>query len=71
MNEECFNLECTEVLKVERSEWSEKEIDAWLAEYGNYTSNNETSEMAKNIINLSDGLPLSVCAELQQHFCFI
>lgn len=71
LKEECFNWNYVEVLKVEPSKWSEKEIDEWLAEYGEFTSNNETSEMAKSIIDVSDGLPLAVCAELQQHFCFI
>ncbi|MEE3717284.1 hypothetical protein V2H45_11040 [Tumidithrix elongata RA019] len=71
LDKECFSLTCSEVLKVESCIWKEEEIDSWLTEYGQFRSNDEITAKARRIFDLSEGLPLSVYAALQEDFCFI
>jgi len=69
--EDFFDLNCSELIKVEACLWQEEEIDSWLTEYGQFPSNNELRGEVRKIMRRSEGLPLSVYNLLLKRFCFI
>jgi hypothetical protein len=69
--EDFFDLNCSELIKVDACCWQEEEIDSWLTEYGQFSSNNELGGEVKMIMRRSEGIPLSVYNLLLRRFCFI
>jgi hypothetical protein len=65
----CFEIVCQSI-KINLCEWDENEIRDWIMEYGCFPTTEEGAKEAGKIFKDSDGVPLSVYAELQKYFCF-
>jgi len=63
------DLNCQSI-KIDLCTWTEPEIRNWLMEYVSFPSDDDRSREARRIFLTSEGLPLSIFADLQERFCF-